>query len=127
MENNKIGLEKFFQEAIETLNEIKEGKFYKEKNINNNNNNNFESSSSSSESNSNEYKIIFEDNEIKFDAIINSEDDDENINDDNIIENLIEEINQELKNKYFNKLMETKNEENEDLKYLYLNKKRFKK
>ena len=125
MENNKIGLKKFFHEAFETLNEIKEGKFYKEKN----NNNNIECSSSS-ESNSNEYKIIFEDNEIKFDAIINSEDEEDDINDNILIQNLIEEINQELKNKYYNKLMETKNEEienNEEINYLYLNKKRYKK
>ena len=125
MENNKIGLKKFFHEAFETLNEIKEGKFYKEKN----NNNNIECSSSS-ESNSNEYKIIFEDNEIKFDAIINSEEEEDDINDNKLIQNLIEEINQELKNKYYNKLMETKNEEmenNDDINYLYLNKKRFKK
>ena len=124
MENNKIGLKKFFHEAFETLNEIKEGKFYKEKN-----NNNIECSSSS-ESNSNEYKIIFEDNEIKFDAIINSEEEEDDINDNKLIQNLIEEINQELKNKYYNKLMETKNEEiqnNEEINYLYLNKKRFKK
>ena len=125
MENNKIGLKKFFHEAFETLNEIKEGKFYKEKN----NNNNIECSSSS-ESNSNEYKIIFEDNEIKFDAIINSEEEEDDINDNKLIQILIEEINQELKNKYYNKLMETKNEEiqnNEEINYLYLNKKRFKK
>ena len=125
MENNKIGLKKFFHEAFETLNEIKEGKFYKEKN----NNNNIECSSSS-DSNSNEYKIIFEDNEIKFDAIINSEDEEDDINDNILIQNLIEEINQELKNKYYNKLMETKNEEienNEEINYLYLNKKRYKK
>lgn len=125
MENNKIGLKKFFHEAFETLNEIKEGKFYKEKN----NNNNIECSSSS-ESNSNEYKIIFEDNEIKFDAIINSEEEEDDINDSILIQNLIEEINQELKNKYYNKLMETKNEEmenNDEINYLYLNKKRFKK
>ena len=125
MENNKIGLKKFFHEAFETLNEIKEGKFYKEKN----NNNNIECSSSS-ESNSNEYKIIFEDNEIKFDAIINSEEEEDDINDNKLIQILIEEINQELKNKYYNKLMETKNEEmenNDDINYLYLNKKRFKK
>ena len=125
MENNKIGLKKFFHEAFETLNEIKEGKFYKEKN----NNNNIECSSSS-ESNSNEYKIIFEDNEIKFDAIINSEEEEDDINDNKLIQNLIEEINQELKNKYYNKLMETKNEEienNEEINYLYLNKKRYKK
>jgi hypothetical protein len=125
MENNKIGLKKFFHEAFETLNEIKEGKFYKEKN----NNNNIECSSSS-ESNSNEYKIIFEDNEIKFDAIINSEEEEDDINDNKLIQNLIEEINQELKNKYYNKLMETKNEEmenNDEINYLYLNKKRFKK
>ena len=125
MENNKIGLKKFFHEAFETLNEIKEGKFYKEKN----NNNNIECSSSS-DSNSNEYKIIFEDNEIKFDAIINSEEEEDDINDNSLIQNLIEEINQELKNKYYNKLMETKNEEiqnNEEINYLYLNKKRFKK
>ena len=125
MENNKIGLKKFFHEAFETLNEIKEGKFYKEKN----NNNNIECSSSS-ESNSNEYKIIFEDNEIKFDAIINSEEEENDINDNILIQNLIEEINQELKNKYYNKLMETKNEEmenNDEINYLYLNKKRFKK
>ena len=125
MENNKIGLKKFFHEAFETLNEIKEGKFYKEKN----NNNNIECSSSS-ESNSNEYKIIFEDNEIKFDAIINSEEEEDDINDNILIKNLIEEINQELKNKYYNKLMETKNEEmenNDEINYLYLNKKRFKK
>ena len=124
MENNKIGLKKFFHEAFETLNEIKEGKFYKEKN-----NNNIECSSSS-ESNSNEYKIIFEDNEIKFDAIINSEEEEDDINDNILIKNLIEEINQELKNKYYNKLMETKNEEmenNDEINYLYLNKKRFKK
>ncbi len=126
MESNQIGLKKFFHEAFETLNEIKEGKFYKEKN----NNNNIECSSSSSESNSNEYKIIFEDNEIKFDAIINSEDEEDDINDNILIQNLIEEINQELKNKYYNKLMETKNEEmenNEEINYLYLNKKRYKK
>ena len=125
MENNKIGLKKFFHEAFETLNEIKEGKFYKEKN----NNNNIECSSSS-ESNSNEYKIIFEDNEIKFDAIINSEEEEDDINDNKLIQNLIEEINQELKNKYYNKLMETKNEEmenNDEINYLYLNKKRYKK
>ena len=124
MENNKIGLKKFFHEAFETLNEIKEGKFYKEKN-----NNNIECSSSS-ESNSNEYKIIFEDNEIKFDAIINSEEEEDDINDNILIQKLIEEINQELKNKYYNKLMETKNEEmenNDEINYLYLNKKRFKK
>ena len=124
MENNKIGLKKFFHEAFETLNEIKEGKFYKEKN-----NNNIECSSSS-DSNSNEYKIIFEDNEIKFDAIINSEEEEDDINDNKLIQILIEEINQELKNKYYNKLMETKNEEiqnNEEINYLYLNKKRFKK
>ena len=124
MENNKIGLKKFFHEAFETLNEIKEGKFYKEKN-----NNNIECSSSS-ESNSNEYKIIFEDNEIKFDAIINSEEEEDDINDNILIKKLIEEINQELKNKYYNKLMETKNEEmenNDEINYLYLNKKRFKK